>query len=170
MFFFLPIFAICSIITLFWGFLYIGYKNLEELGLYYYILFNIMIVNCFVLSIFMKLEFSLNYLKWINLLGSFCCVCTINFIVISQITFVKKEKNIYKNQDSILVVIDILLKMCFLCFMLLLGLFLDNKIRGIKVVPIYIIVWFFNALMIIKMIIKNTTILNFFEWKKMVIC
>ena len=169
-FYFLPIFAFCFIITIFWGFLYLGYKRLDELRYYYFILLNIMIINCFILAIFLKLEFTMDSISWMSLLGSFCSVCTLNFLILSHVTFVKKEKNIYRSQDSMFIVIDILLIMCFLCFTVMLGLYLDNKIRGIKVIPLYIMVWFFNTLIIIKLIVKNTTITNFFEWKKMVIC
>ena len=169
-YYFIPIFALSLIFIIFWGFLHLGYKKLDELGYFYYILFNIMVINCLILSIFLKLQFRIDYISWITLLGTFCSFCTLNFIIFNNLILVNKEVKIVRNNDSLFVLIDILLIMCFLCFTVLLGLYLDKKINGIKVIPLYIMVWFFNTLIIVKMIVKNTTITNFFEWKKMMIC
>jgi len=168
--YFIPIFSLLFIINLFWGFLYLGYKKIEELTYFYYIMFNIVLIDCFVLSIFLKLEFQLNHIPWMYILGSLCFVLTLNFIILTNCSLVNKDKKTLPGQDSLFIVIDILLNMCSICFIVLLGLFLDNRLKGVKIVPLFIMVWFFNTLIIIKLIVKNTTISNFFEWKKMVIC
>lgn len=169
-YYFIPIFALLFIINLFWGFLYLGYRKIEELTYFYFILFNIILLDSFILSIYLKLELNLDYIPWMYLLGSLCFICATNYMILSNCSFGQKEKNNFPSQDSLFIVIDILLNMCSICFIVLLGLFLDNRLKGVKVVPLFIMIWFFNTLIIIKLIVKNTTISNFFEWKKMVIC
>jgi hypothetical protein len=172
--YFIPIFGILFIITLFWVFLHQGYKRENELNFFYFILFNILIINTLCLIIYLKISLEYNFIGWVHILGFLALLWAVNLILFStyfssRLNGSFAEFNSSKSEDSLILIFDILMNMCLICFLCLLGLYLDNKLEKIKLNALFVLLWVFFSLVCMKASYKNNKIQNYFEWKKMVI-
>lgn len=170
--YFIPIFGILFIFTLFWVFLHQGYKRENESNFFYYILFNILIVNTLCLIIYLKISFEFIFISWVHILAFLAALWAFNLILFStyfSTRLYSAEFNSTKSEDSLILIFDILMNMCMICFLCLLGLYLDNKLEKVKLNALFVLIWVFFTLVCMKATYKKTKIQNYFEWKKMVI-
>jgi hypothetical protein len=174
--YFIPIFGILFILTLFWVFLHQGFKRENELTFFYFVLINILVVNSLCLLIYLKISLEFSSVGWVHILGFSALLYGVNLVLFSTYfsskpfsSFGCTEFNSTKSEDSLVIVFDILLNMCVICFLCLLGLYLDNKLEKIKLNALFVLLWVFFSLICVKASYKNKKIQNYFEWKKMVI-
>jgi hypothetical protein len=174
--YFIPVFGILFVILFFWMFLYQGYKKENELNYFYFILINIIAICVISVIIFFKVVLYLKIMGWIHILGLLSLNLLVNLIIFSTY-FNQKMSNAFsqvefyssQSEDSLSVVFDILLNMCLVCFLCLLGLYMDNKMEKIKSQTLFFTSFLFFSLVGVKAFYKNKKIQNYYEWKKMVI-
>ena len=158
----IPVLGILISITALWLFLHTGYKNLSEMNKYYFYLVNIIIGDFVSLIIILKIIYQIKFILWIHITIFICLIYVFDNIYLLNI-----EKR--KSEDSLIIVLNILMKICLLSYICLLGLYLDYKLDKMKHISLFILVWFFLFITVIKYFYKNKKIQNYFEWKKMVI-
>lgn len=169
--FFIPVFGVNFIITLFCAFLYHGYKTDNKLKVFYSILFLLLNVNLITSLSFLKIAFAFENLNWFDLLG-YCALLhgayVVKFISSSGISKPGSENEFTpKSSDDVITVLNVLLHFSSVCIYLLLGLYLDNSLDGNKLNTLFSLVWLFCLILIIKCIYSIQKIETYFEWKKM---
>jgi hypothetical protein len=174
--YFIPVFGILFVVLFFWIFLYQGYKKENELNYFYFVLINIIAICLISAVIFFKVVFNLKIMSWIHILGLLSLNLLVNLIIFSTYfnqkiskAFSHVEFDSTQSEDSLSVVFDILLNLCLVCFLCLVGLYLDNKLEKVKAHTLFFTSLLFFSLVGIKAFYKNKKIQNYFEWKKMVI-
>lgn len=178
---FIPVFGVLFIFTLFWIFLYQGYKKEEDLRFFYFVLYNLIILNAFAIIVCSKVCFngSLSFMDnilWSHIFLILTLIYAFDILVFIYYINNNPKAKAYSSQffevraeDSMQIVLNILLFFCFICFLSLLGIYLDNKLEKKRTKTLFLLNWFFFLIIIGKAMYGRKKINNYFEWKKMVI-
>ena len=157
------------ILNVFWVFLYYGFSKLENKAYYFIVLGNLVFYTTVSMSTYVKLCFSIKFLTWSTLSTFIIALQVVNYLFFCA--NLKKSKSDFnsKPNDFLINILDFIVYLAFLASCYLTGRYLDNNLIQEFKVFIYIFVWLFCVINLLKNFYRIGKITTYFEWKKKVL-